>query len=157
MSSSKPEKPRPTETRIGGTTTALSMLLSWLAPGLGHWWLGERARGLIFFVVIGVTFWAGVAVGGVRSTVSPRENGAWIAAQLCAGPQALAALVLHYRAASQPDEQYLRAPWPASNISVVYAGVAGLLNLLIIIDAMSRAETRGRVTASRGPPARKGG
>lgn len=156
MSQPKPDKNKQMENRVGGVTTALAMFLSWLAPGLGHWWLGERARGLIFFVVICVTFWAGVAVGGVRSTVSPRENGAWIAAQLCAGPQALVAIALHHRAASQPDEQYLRAPWPASNISVVYAGVAGLLNLLIIIDAMSRAESRGRVTASRGPPARKG-
>jgi hypothetical protein len=134
--------------------TPIIALLAWVVPGLGHWFLGQRARALIFFVVICVTFWAGVAVGGVRSTVHLRDNGAWIAAQLCTGPQSLAAVYL-----SQADESAYRdlhkAPWPASNISVVYTGIAGLLNLLVIIDSLSRADGReADATSSRGPPGR---
>lgn len=136
--------------------TAVAAMLSWILPGLGHWWLGHRVRAAIFFVVISVTFWAGVAVGGVRTTVSPKENGAWIAAQLCVGPQALVALYMNHRAVERADQESLKAIWPASNVSVVYAGVAGLLNLLIIIDSMSRCESlRGPLPVRASP--RKGG
>jgi hypothetical protein len=132
--------------------SALVAIMAWAVPGLGHWFIGERARALIFFVVISVTFWGGVAVGGVRSTVHLKDNGAWIAAQLCLGPQALAALYL-----SNQDQQVhadkFKAPWPAANISVVYTGIAGLLNLLIIIDSLSRADAVQPET-SRSPPLR---
>ncbi len=122
---------------------------------MGHWLIGERARGAIFFVVITVTFWGGIAVGGVRTTITPRENGAWIAAQLCVGAQALGALYWsHQRSITHKDEA--KAPWPASNISVVYAGVAGLLNLLVIIDVLSRVEARQAMSLARPPPQVRG-
>ena len=133
----------------------VAAVLAWTLPGLGHWWIGQRGRGVIFFVVISVTFWAGVAVGGVRTTVTPRENGAWIAAQLCMGPQALGALywsnhrVTNFKAG-------VKASWPASNIAVVYAGVAGLLNLLVIIDVLARVESLSAVLNSRAPPKVRG-
>ena len=130
-------------------------ILAWLIPGLGHWFLGERQRGAVFFVVITVTFWAGIAVGGVRTTITPRDNGAWIAAQLCAGPQAVAALYWsNYRGEHFNNE--IRAGYPGSNISVVYAGVAGLLNLLVIIDTLARAEARQTAAATRPPPGKTG-
>lgn len=126
---------------------------AWMLPGLGHWLIGQRARGAIFFVVITVTFWGGIAVGGVRTTVTPRENGAWIAAQLCVGAQALAALYWsNERATRYADE--IKASWPASNIAVVYAGVAGLLNLLVVIDVLARVESMRATAAARGPPGR---
>lgn len=121
-----------------------AVLLAWLMPGLGHWVLGERVRAVIFFVVINATFWGGVAIGGVRTTVTASENGAWIAAQLCAGPQSLAALYLSRqqdRLAQTERRQIVKAPWPSSSIAVVYSGVAGLLNLLVIINALVRAES----------------
>lgn len=134
----------------------VAAILAWILPGLGHWLLGERRRGVIFFIVITVTFWAGIAVGGVRTTITPKENGAWIAAQLCAGPQALGALYWSsYRSNHYPNE--LKAGYPGSNISVVYAGVAGLLNLLIIIDTLARAEARQAVTQARSPQKKEGG
>lgn len=133
----------------------LAAVAAWLLPGLGHWWIGERARGAIFFVVVTTTFWGGIAVGGVRTTVAPKENGAWVAAQLCVGPQAMAALYLGQREIRQAREQGkdpYRSPWPSSNIAVVYAGVAGLLNILVIIDALARVEARHAVVAARSPP-----
>jgi hypothetical protein len=145
---------KPTEsTEQTSSSTALAACLAWVIPGMGHWWLGHRARAAIFFVVITVTFWAGVAVGGVRNTISPKENGAWIAAQLCVGPQALFVLYLNQKTLERPDSDSLKAPWPASNISVVYAGVAGLLNLLVIIDAMARCDgSRGMIQTAQPPP-----
>ncbi len=136
---------------------ATSVSLAWLLPGLGHWWIGEKKRAIIFFVVITATFWTGVAVGGVRTTVTPRDNGLWIAAQLCAGPQAIGALSYSNSLASDPKTASLyKASWPASDIGVVYAGVAGLLNLLIILDALSRTE-RAQAEQNRRGPASRGG
>lgn len=140
-------------------STAIAAVLAWILPGLGHWWIGQRARGVILCIVTSITFWAGVAVGGVRTTVAPTENGAWIAAQLCIGPQALVALAWGNQYRQRPDEKAFRAPWPASNISVVYAGIAGLLNLLIILDVVARSETGDAPTAepARAPPAAEKG
>ncbi|MBK8268421.1 MAG: hypothetical protein IPK83_09020 [Planctomycetes bacterium] len=88
----------------------LGAILAWLVPGLGHWWIGERQRAVIFFIVISVTFWGGIAVGGVRSAVTAKENGLWIAAQLCTGPQSLFALSvsrnLEDEARRDPSKQF---------------------------------------------------
>jgi hypothetical protein len=131
----------------------VAAILAWLLPGLGHWFIGERARGAIFFIVVSATFWGGVAVGGVRTTVAPTENGAWIAAQLCLGPQTFLALYWNHRleTASKAEgaKDLYRAAWPASSIAVVYSGVAGLLNLLVIIDALARAERARLALAGR--------
>jgi hypothetical protein len=139
-------------TRDRPPSTAFAALLAWVLPGLGHWWIGERTRGVILFVVITVTFWGGVAVAGIRSTVTAKENGAWIAAQLCLGPQAFLALYLSDEITKKPDEEAYKACWPASTIGVVYAGVAGLLNLLIIIDVLARVETVRSLIGARAPP-----
>jgi hypothetical protein len=144
------------ETTQDYPAVALAPLLAWLIPGLGHWWIGERVRGVIFFIVLTVTFWGGVAVGGVGTTVAPTDNGAWIAAQLCMGPQALGALYLNIHEVNKAKGgEFTKAPWPASTISVVYAGVAGMLNLLVIIDALARADARRTLTLERSPPEKR--
>jgi len=139
---------------------AIAAMLAWVLPGLGHWYLGHKQRAIIFFVTTTVTFWAGVAIGGVRTTITPRENGPWIAAQLCVGPQSLVALYWSERLTEdairsagpgQKPTKY-KASWRASNISVVYAGVAGLLNLLVIVDALARADGSPKNGQVRGPP-----
>ncbi len=136
-------------------SAALTVVCAWLLPGLGHWWVGHRVRGAIIFVVITLTFWTGVAVGGVRSTVAPRENGAWVAAQVCMGPQALGAMYVSNELRARPDQHTYKAPWPASSIGVVYAGVAGLLNLVVILDVLARVETVRAMRAARAPPGKE--
>lgn len=156
-------------TRVSGTVTTstrsalstpLTGVLAWLVPGMGHWYLGLRDRAVVFFVTIVVTFWGGVALGGVRSTVNVHENQAWLAAQLCAGPQTLAALMWSRSLPRPPPgsgqvDRY-EAPYPAGDIGVVYAGIAGLLNLLVIIDALARSESGAVVRVARRPPESRG-
>jgi hypothetical protein len=138
-------------------SAALAAIFAWLLPGLGHWWIGARVRGAIFFVVATATFWGGVAVGGAQTTVNGRENGAWIAAQLCMGPQALIAMYLGNEIAKKADAELYKAAWPASTIGVVYAGVAGMLNLLVIIDVLARVDNRRSLPAAGSPPPKGGG
>ncbi len=123
----------------------LAGLLALLFPGLGHWFIGDRRRGMVFCAVIVVTFWGGVAIGGVRSTVDVEQRKAWFAAQLCVGSQVVAVLIGQRIAAAAigteaGDEGLPRAYWPSEDLAVVYTGVAGLLNLLVILDALVRAE-----------------
>lgn len=137
-------------------STALAAALAWLVPGLGHWYLGYRDRAVIIFVTVVVTFWGGVALGGVRSTFNVQENGPWLAAQLCTGPQAIVGLMAAKSLRKPPPgstqiDRY-EASYPSADIAVVYSGVAGLLNLLVIIDAVARADAGVGASPARSPP-----
>ncbi len=115
-------------------------LLTWIIPGLGHLYLGNRVRGLVCMITITVTFWTGVAIGGVQGTVAPYSRNLWFMAQLGTGGNTLAAYGLH--AAVSPDTVRSRRPavvghWMSTEIGVHYTGVAVLLNLLVILDALA--------------------
>ena len=119
----------------------LAGLLAWLVPGLGHIFVGERVRGLIYLITITVTFWGGIAIGGVRDTVDPKGRTTWFMAQTCMGVQGLATYSWAERLRRHPEAG---PGGPAHHRSVdtavVYTGVAGLLNLLAILDALVRAD-----------------
>ncbi len=137
---------------------ALAGFLAWIVPGLGHFYLGFRKRAIVLFLAITLTFWAGVAIGGVRGTVNWRDRSLWYMAELCTGGNTLAATALHKAVGMQPRARGTLPPypgdWTATDVGVHYAGVAGLLNLLIIIDAVARGDLSG-VKRQAGP--KKGG
>ena len=136
----------------------LAVFLAWLIPGAGHLFLGHRARGLIFLVTITLTFWTGMAVGGVRGTVDPKERKLWFLAQVCTGGNALSGLLLHEVVQPPPPDPDVEQAayrlgmrsaagptpyvghWLGLDVAVHYTGVAGLLNLLVIFDVILRAE-----------------
>ncbi len=129
-------------------TGPIAGFLAWLVPGLGHLYLGHRVRGLICLVTITATFWTGVAIGGVQGTVDPHDRTLWFMAQLCTGGNTLAAYGLHRAVEPRTNEPSvvsqrsaaLLAHWLSSDVGVHYTGVAGLLNLLVILDALGRAD-----------------
>ena len=121
----------------------LAGLLAWLVPGLGHIFVGARKRGLIILVTITATFWTGVAIGGAGATVYPQRRKLWFMAQLLTGSHSMVAYALHnrvLRALPATDPPPLLASWKSVDIAVHYTGIAGLLNLLVILDAMARVE-----------------
>lgn len=117
-------------------------LLAWIVPGLGHYYVGDRGRGIIFMAAITVTFWCGIAIGGVKNTVNPSNRSLWFLGQACAGVHPLAALAWG-RQIEIPDEANM-TDWIAygqtEDISVIYTAIAGMLNILIILDVLGRAE-----------------
>lgn len=123
-----------------GAKTVVSAILGWLVPGLGHIYLGHRVRGVILLVTISATFWGGVAVGGVKTTVQPNERTAWFVAQICTGANCLADLAWAKTIPNPGPGEYSEyvVHAPSEDIAVVYTGVAGLLNILAIFDALSR-------------------
>lgn len=133
----------PNETQPSLARMPIAGLLAWLVPGLGHLYLGDRSRGLVLLVTITVTFWSGVAIGGVRGTVDPQERKLWFVAQVFTAGNAAAAWSLNRVSTPPPGPdggKPLKGDWSSSEVGVHYTGVAGLLNLLVILDAIGRAD-----------------
>lgn len=137
----------------------LAGFLAWLVPGLGHIYLGHRTRGLILLVTITATFWSGVAIGGVAGTVNRQQRKLWFVAQIGAGSHTLVAAAMTERVLptlpSRHGKVYL-GNWSAAEVGVHYTGVAGLLNLLVIIDAISRADPSNGRRKQKGKPPQGG-
>jgi hypothetical protein len=147
----------------GRPNPVLAGLLAWLVPGAGHWYLDRPIRAAVLFVAIQALFWSGVAIGGIF-TVNPRQEIWWSRAQRLTG---LSGLVWHqrqnamharyYRKAVQDygggadpnvlsaaaDQQltrdHLALVQPAAGLAYVLSGVAGMLNLMCIFDAIMLA------------------
>ena len=132
------------DTRTPAAAPYLAGPLAWLVPGAGHYYLGMKARGIILFVTVTAMFWTGVLIGGLRSTVDPHKNAPWFLGEIGAGGNALLAVGIN-NALDWPADGYDGRSWgKARDIGVVYAGVAGLLNLLAVFDVLVRA-TSGAV------------
>lgn len=157
----------------------LAMILAWIVPGAGHVYLGRPVRGIILFLTIAATFWAGVAMGGVM-TIDPEAERWWYLADLFAGVHGLAAWqiqqhtwqtladdpqVRQQQAALSHDpiqaaavmdarlqQNRLALTAPTDTVARAYAGIAGLLNLMCIFDAMLLSLLG---TRSEPPPAAK--
>jgi len=66
----------------------LGFILAWVVPGAGHAFVGRPGRGIIIFIVIGATFWSGIALGGVM-TVDHQGQKWWFAAEMLTGVHGL--------------------------------------------------------------------
>jgi hypothetical protein len=131
-------RPSPLRVPIAG-------ILAWVMPGAGHFFIGERGRGLIFTIAIALTFWGGVAIGGVKNTVNPQDRALWFLGQVCAGVHPFLAIAWSRQVEISAGAD--KARWIAygqmEDISIVYTAIAGMLNLLVILDVLIRAERQG--------------
>jgi len=107
-------------------------ILAWLIPGAGHWLLGLRRRGVIIFVTICATFLLGVTLGSIEM-IDPYYAKAWYCAQVQCGLPAIIVTMLQ-----NPGIPISQIYGRGVDIGQVYAGVAGLLNLLCVMDALFR-------------------
>ncbi len=109
-------------------------LLAWLVPGAGHFLLKERKRSIIIFVTIVLTFSAGLYVGSI-GVVNPNVAKPWYIAQIMNSPMVdfLRRLTAtgNYPVYGRPNE-----------IGQIYTSIAGLLNLLCIVNAVYLANLR---------------
>ena len=105
-------------------------------------------------------YWGGLAIGGFRSTVDPERNTHWFLGQICAGGHTLVVLGIN-RTLWDANSGSTGLAWGKSHdIGIVYAGVAGLLNLLAVFDAIVRSisgEVRERDPRERDRPEREPG
>lgn len=107
---------------------------AWLVPGGGHFLLNERRRAIIICVTVIVMFLMGLYVGSV-GVIDPIKAKPWYAAQLMISP---AVFWLGRLGASGAYPVYGRP----GEIGQIYTSIAGLLNLLCIVNAVYMAHLR---------------
>jgi hypothetical protein len=141
-------------------------LAGWVLPGAGYLLIGHRARSLTVCATILILFVLGLLIGGVRVIDPPASldkplnavlDKPWYIGQILAGPVTLVTswIGAESRAAdagslaNDPEElmeagRYYWASHARSNeIGTLYTAIAGMLNLLTIIDSAYRAGRPG--------------
>ncbi|OFV97357.1 MAG: hypothetical protein A3F68_07205 [Acidobacteria bacterium RIFCSPLOWO2_12_FULL_54_10] len=112
---------------------AVILLAAWMIPGGGHFWLRKWGRGALLCGSLSVLFLSGVVMhgrffsfltAGMIETVGFLGN-------LCAGFLFLAARLLGYNP--------LAAASPVADFGTKFLLIAGLLNILCILDAFDIA------------------
>ncbi|MHC4623678.1 MAG: DUF6677 family protein [Planctomycetota bacterium] len=114
-------------------------LMAWVIPGGGHMLLKDRARSIIIFTTVVLTFCVGIYVGSI-GVIDPVRATPWYVAQIMNSPM-VAALGHLTRGGA-----YRVYGWP-NEIGQIYTSTAGLLNLLCIVNAVYLAYLRGTETA----------
>ena len=132
-------------------------LAAWLIPGSGYLLIGQRARGLTVGITILLLFVCGLLIGGVRVVDAPSGHTfqkvlqkPWFIPQILAGPVAVAAdyTASHWGSHTDSSTGVTVKGAPVSTarvneIGTLYTAVAGLLNLMAIIDSAFRAGNEG--------------
>lgn len=162
------ERRAPPPPRRGVVTGVAAAAASWVLPGLGHLLTGHTARGLMLAVTLGSLWLGGLLIGGL-SVVDRQADPAWFLGQALIAPSLAAD---HYRTrraaehrAAYPDTpggRLVPADHPpfepsfgrARELGTLYTSLAGLLNLLAMIDVVYRplpGTQRARSAAGTSP------
>ncbi len=131
-------------------------LVCWVIPGAGYALFGQLARGLTIGISVLALFVMGMWIGGVRVVDPPPAyrpisrvvfERPWFLGQIFAGPVTLIAARIG-SGGEEGDRSSIQNSFQPSHsrsndIGTLYTAVAGMLNLLAIIDAAHRAAHRG--------------
>jgi hypothetical protein len=131
---------RARETRAA-TIPAVQVLAAWIVPGLGHLLQRRIARGIAIFVFLVGLFALGTVLAEGSNLDRERHFYYW-GGQLLLGAPAMLAEALHGHARVTRDIPYVDA-------GLVMACLAGLLNVLALLDVFARAEARALETPAR--------
>ena len=118
-------------------------LAAWLVPGSGHLWLGHRTQGLIFLVALTLMFAIGLALDGRLFPFESSEPLVFLVSPLSL-PMAWLALGLPYLLAwglNLGQGQVAAVTYEYANAFLI---VAGLLNMLVVLDVYDTAVGRKR-------------
>jgi hypothetical protein len=122
--------------RTQSSSLVLLCVASWAIPGAGHLWLGRRRKGLILLVALPLMFAIGLTVHGrlFPFEISEPLVGLAALADLGIGAAYFVASAMGY---GQGDVRAVTYEY--GNAFLI---VAGLLNLLVVIDAYDTAVGR---------------
>lgn len=124
----------PANPRIGTLDRPIAGVLAWLFPGVGHLFLGQRAKGLVLLIAITTLYLLGVLIGGL-DVIDANEDWLWFIGQMFFGP---VTVVLHLVRADleKNNGEFLKSIGRVNEIGTLYCAMAGLLNLLAILDVL---------------------
>jgi hypothetical protein len=120
-------------------STAAAMVLAWLVPGLGHYYLGRRKTAIAFALIVAVTFLLGLSFQGRLYTV---EEGQPLTILATFAVYGAGLLNIAARAISENPAGTILAP--TYEYGCAYLLTAGLMNLLLILDAHDLATGKKR-------------
>lgn len=168
MSSAPLSSPEPLHERTPEETfQPVAAVLAALFPGAGHFYLGETRRGVLIAAGVLGMFFGGMLIGGI-GVVDRRDNFIWFMGQALVGPIAFGVDTAHQSMfkvvdgggrlrPAGPDEgrgdqgqvvyggtpPYIRSLGRVNELGTLFATIAGMMNLICIIDAAFYAP-RGR-------------
>jgi len=114
------------------TQSGFLMLLcvaAWAIPGAGHLWLGRRAKGLIFLIALPLMFVIGLVVHGRLFPFDTREP---LVALAAIADWGIGAPYFIASAMNAGRGDVTMIGYEYGNAFII---VAGLLNLLVVVDA----------------------
>ena len=122
------------ETQAG--SLVLLCLAAWAVPGLGHLWQGRRVKGLIFLIALPLMFGIGLAIQG---RLFPFELADPLVALACIADFGIGIPYFIANALGWGAGEVRAVTYEYGNAFVM---TAGLLNLLVVIDAFDVAMGR---------------
>ena len=119
--------------------TGFGLILAWLVPGLGHYYIGRKQKALLYFGVITATFLAGVFLAQGRNINYSRDGVYFLAYIFNAAETGLGWLFTRHLEFDHPI--------PNLRVGFLYTAVACLLNLVVVIDFFNTCNRTRRAAA----------
>ena len=117
----------------------VAMILAWLVPGLGHFYLGRRRTAIAFAVLVALTFLAGLSFQGRLYSI---EDGQPLTILATFAVYGAGLLNLVARGVLENPGGTILAP--TFEYGCAYLLTAGLMNLLLVLDAHDIAAGKKR-------------
>ena len=114
----------------------LLCVAAWAVPGAGHLWLGRRSKGLIFLVALPLMFALGLALKG---RLFPFDMSEWLVGLAAVADVGIGIPYFIAGALGYGAGEVRAVTYEYGNAFLI---VAGLLNLLVVIDAYDVAVGR---------------
>jgi hypothetical protein len=115
----------------------VSMVLAYLVPGAGHFYLGYRARAVAFFVIILTLFLIGLSIDGGLYTIAGANRAVL---RLLAALGSLGAGIPYFVASALGPHGNVHSL--TYEYGTTFTLTAGLMNLLLVLDCFDIAEGR---------------
>ncbi len=122
--------------RVQATNVYLVCAAAWAVPGGGHLWLGRRQKGLIFLLALPLMFACGLWLEGRLFPFEPTQPLVALAAIADVG------VGIPYLIAKSIGTGAGRVVAPSYEYGNAFLIVAGLLNMLVVLDAFDIAQGR---------------
>ena len=134
-------------------------VLGWILPGMGHFSIGHKRRGLLIMSGVMFLVFCGVLIGGIDA-VDHKNDELWFIAQAWCGPIVIGVDLLN---------QALVAPLPtsqratlvglshANEMGTLFVAMGGLMNFVVLLDVLyaksnEDLERRVETTKEAGAP-----
>lgn len=146
----------------------LAIVLCWLVPGLGYARIGEKTRGILIFAGMALLWVSGLLIGGVDA-VDSKEDRLWFAAQSGSGPIAFIVSAVNEQVlktgsvgsmldkpngrkntAGPRQLNSFKSVGRNNEYGILFTALAGLMNLVSLIDVGFRAPAQERTREGDG-------